>query len=527
MAGAKVPPRCLRVRRPSGATASEDRGRKSLKAAGLSVDRGSVEHMFGSAELSTTPESAALLEQACGAARTEAQATAQRLNAIADLMRLRDRQYGDREEWVADLSDAIAAELAAALRVSRALASSYMTDADIVRNRLPKVGECLAAGDINYPMFNVIAYRTALITDDKALAAVDAQVAMRAPRWPSLTRGNLAMRVDAIVAEVDRDAIRRANKEVKTRYLNVSESAPGIAEVYGNVFNSIGRALDRRLDELAGTVCAADPRTKAQRRADALGALVAGQDRLMCTCGVSDCMEMRGRLRSRNVVIHVVAEQATVDGNGTTPGYMAGADGLVPPEVVAELAQSASLQPLVFPVAAEPHYLPSAKLADFVRCRDLTCRAPGCDQPAVSCDVDHTIPYADGGSTHPSNLKCLCRKHHLLKTFWGWRDKQLADGTVIWTLPSGQTYVTSPGSAILFPALTVPTGDLPEPASAPDDRCGERTAVMPTRRRTRAQQRSQRITAERNHNRNDRLTRQRAYTYARAALGDPDEPPPF
>ncbi|MDT5342837.1 MAG: hypothetical protein QOE52_2021 [Mycobacterium sp.] len=44
--------------------------------------------------------------------------------------------------------------------------------------------------------------------------------------------------------------------------------------------------------------------------------------------------------------------------------------------------------------------------------------------------------------------------------------------------------------------------------------------MMPTRRRTRAQQRSQRITAERNRNRNDRLTRQRAYTYARAAPDD-------
>ena len=109
--------------------------------------------------------------------------------------------------------------------------------------------------------------------------------------------------------------------------------------------------------------------------------------------------------------------------------------------------------------------------------------------------------------------------------FWGWRDKQLADGTVIWTLPSGQTYVTSPGSAILFPALMVPTGELPKPTTTPDDRRGERTAMMPTRRRTRAQQRSQRITAERNRNRNDRLTRQRAYTDARAAPDD--EPPPF
>ena len=96
---------------------------------------------------------------------------------------------------------------------------------------------------------------------------------------------------------------------------------------------------------------------------------------------------------------------------------------------------------------------------------------------------------------------------------------------MIWTLPSGQIYVTSPGSAILFPALTVPTGDVPEAPPPSDIRRGERTVMMPTRRRTRAQQRSQRITAERNLNRNDRLTRQRAVRYAHATPDD--EPPPF
>jgi hypothetical protein len=328
---------------------------------------------------------------------------------VADLMWLRYRQHGDRSEWVVDLWDAMAAELAAALRISRALASRYMSDAELIRERLPKVGECLPAGDINYAMFNVIAHRTALVTDEKALAEVDAQLALRAPRWPSLTRGRLAMRVDAIVLQVDRDAIRRTNKEIKDRYLDVSKSLSGTAEVYGNVFASTALALDRRLDELAGTVREADPRTRARRRADALAAMVAGADRMACTCGISDCVEMRGRTRNRDLVIHVVAEQASVDGTGWAPGYMAGVDELIPPQVVAELAKSATLRPLTFPEGAEPRYTPSVKLADYVRCRDLTCRAPGCDAPATRCDIDHTIPYADGGLTHASNLKSLCR----------------------------------------------------------------------------------------------------------------------
>jgi hypothetical protein len=471
-----------------------------------------------------------LIDEVTAAARVEAQAIARRLNAVADLMALRERQYGDRPEWAADLWDAVAAELAAALRICPALASGYLRDALVLRERLPKVGHCLASGEISYTLFQTIAYRTALITDEKALARVDSEVAARAPRWPSLTQRSLAMRVDNIIAKVDRDAVRRTKKEIKDRYLNISESEPGMAEVYGKVFASTGGALNRRLDELAGTVCEGDPRTKAQRRADALGALVAGADRLACTCGEPCCSTTKGRLRDRNVVIYVIAEHASLDGSGTKPGFMACADGLVPTEVIAELAKSATLRPLSLPVGAQPErgYIPSAKLIEFVRCRDLTCRAPGCSEPAMSCDVDHTIPYADGGPTHASNLKCLCRKHHLLKTFWQWKDKQLPDGTVIWTLPSGHTYVTTPGSAVLFPALTVPTGDLPDPAKPRSGRCGKKTAMMPTRRRTRAQERSQRIAAERNRNHNDRLARQRAYTYARPTTpGERDEPPPF
>jgi hypothetical protein len=93
-----------------------------------------------------------------------------------------------------------------------------------------------------------------------------------------------------------------------------------------------------------------------------------------------------------------------------------GADGLITAELIQQLAASAKLTPLIHPGDAppEPGYVPSAALADFVRCRDLTCRAPGCDRPAIGCDIDHTIPYANGDATHRSNLKCLCRLHSRL-----------------------------------------------------------------------------------------------------------------
>jgi hypothetical protein len=114
-------------------------------------------------------------------------------------------------------------------------------------------------------------------------------------------------------------------------------------------------------------------------------------------------------------------------------------------------------------------------------------------------------------------LKCssASRCHHLLKTFWtgqnGWRDTQLTDGTVTWTSPSGQTYTTHPGSALLFPTLCTPTAEAPlqhDPQPS-----NHRGLKMPKRRRTRAQDRARRIHAERKLN--DDLVAER------------NKPPPF
>ena len=123
------------------------------------------------------------------------------------------------------------------------------------------------------------------------------------------------------------------------------------------------------------------------------------------------------------------------------------------------------------------------------------------------------------------------RCHHLVKTFWEWRDRQLPDGTVILTSPSGQTYVTTPGSALLFPALCVPTGDLAVPPAVNEKCHGDRTAMMPRRQQTRAQNRAQRIATERQHNHQARQARRRARDQALFGPAPPgaadDAPPPF
>jgi hypothetical protein len=186
---------------------------------------------------------------------------------------------------------------------------------------------------------------------------------------------------------------------------------------------------------------------------------------------------------------------------------------VVPAALLADLRRmGASVRTVVKPeeLQAEPGYRPSVALQRMVRARDMTCRFTGCDRPAEYCDTDHTIPYADSRLTHPGNTKMLCRKHHLLKTFWvgrgGWTDTQLADGTIVWTSPSGIEHRAPPGSRIFFPDwdTTTPLPDGPPVVlTEPSPHRGLR---MPTRRRTRAQQRTASIRAERRRNRKTRDT---------------------
>jgi hypothetical protein len=476
----------------------------------------------------TTVESAALVDRICAWSRLENQAAAAQLVAIGELFGYRLSRSSDTEEWAVDTEEALAAEVAAALRISQALASSRLRYARALRERLPKVGEVFQAGDIDLRTFQTIVYRTDLITDPDVLAAVDTTLAVAVPRWPSMTQRRLAGQIDKIVGRADRDALRRHEKLHAGREVGFAELDGGLSLINGMLLTPHAHALDKRLHRLAATVCAHDPRTAAQRRADALGALAAGADRLTCQCGRPDCAAAT-RHAAGPVVIYVIAEQATLEGSSTTPASEVGADGLIPAELLAELAQSAKLVPLVHPLDAPPEsgYVPSAALAAFVRARDLTCRWPGCDRPAVDCDVDHTVPHADGGPTHASNLKCYCRTHHLVKTFWCWHDQQLPDGTVILTSPAGHTYVTTPGSALLFPTLCRPTGQLAPPNPKPADRRGPRTAMMPKRHRTRAQDRAHRINTERRQNYDARIARRAARPNYFAPRHPDDDPPPF
>jgi hypothetical protein len=125
-----------------------------------------------------------LLQKMCSAARAESCAAAARLVAIGELVSLRLAQDGGAsQDWTVDATDAVALEVSVALGISRGLAASHLRYAHALRVRLPLLGRVFCAGDIDEATFRAAVFRTGLLIDDDLRAAVDAQLAVKAPRW--------------------------------------------------------------------------------------------------------------------------------------------------------------------------------------------------------------------------------------------------------------------------------------------------------------------------------------------------------
>ena len=93
---------------------------------------------------------------------------------------------------------------------------------------------------------------------------------------------------------------------------------------------------------------------------------------------------------------------------------------------------------------ASSSYRPPDRLHDFIVARDQTCRFPRCRQPAWRGDLDHTVPFGEGGRTCSCNLGALCRTHHRLKQRLHWHLAQLTPGVLTWTTPAGRRYAATP-----------------------------------------------------------------------------------
>ena len=67
-----------------------------------------------------------------------------------------------------------------------------------------------------------------------------------------------------------------------------------------------------------------------------------------------------------------------------------------------------------------PRHDPTPRMRHLATAADPCCVWPNCSRRAVSCDLDHRVPFhhdrpEHGGPTCPCNIAPLCRRHHRLK----------------------------------------------------------------------------------------------------------------
>ncbi|HZC89387.1 MAG TPA: DUF222 domain-containing protein, partial [Mycobacterium sp.] len=92
-----------------------------------------LDDLFERRHPSVTSVSAGLVERICAATRAENRAAAAQLVAIGELFGYRLSRCSDTEEWAVDTEEALAAEVAAALRISQGLAAGRLRYARAMR----------------------------------------------------------------------------------------------------------------------------------------------------------------------------------------------------------------------------------------------------------------------------------------------------------------------------------------------------------------------------------------------------------
>ena len=274
-------------------------------------------------------DDAALVDAVAGWTRAGATVASHRMAAIAELTHRRcaSQEAVERELWACDGWDSAAAEIAAASGIGQRAASTQMCQGLALRHRLPQVAKLVAEGTLADRLAHTISWRTRLIEDPDIMAAVDADLAAKAGSFGPLSATRLENAIDAAIIVHDPAAVLRFHTAAKSCDVKFGDSddTTGTTSMWGRLTATDAELVQRRVDQLAATVCPHDPRSMGERRSAALGALSAGGTDLPCTCGRPDCTAPGRDARADAIVIHILTDQhPDVTPPPSSPGPNAG-----------------------------------------------------------------------------------------------------------------------------------------------------------------------------------------------------------
>jgi hypothetical protein len=171
---------------------------------------------------------AGLVDAITAAGRAQNAQCARELAAIGELYARRaPADDAERFSWAVDAHENVVAEVAAALRISRGRARGRLRHAIALRERLPRVAEVFARGDIDFRLIAALVTRTDLVNDAELIARIDAAVARHAPKWMRLSGPKAAERIDMWVTRFDPEGVRVPRPRNENRYVEIAPTDGG------------------------------------------------------------------------------------------------------------------------------------------------------------------------------------------------------------------------------------------------------------------------------------------------------------
>jgi hypothetical protein len=241
-----------------------------------------------------------------------------------------------------------AARLAAAQQMTQAGAEHHLARALALRDRLPQVALLLKQGLVAPHHIAAIVSRTDLIDGSTHVADIDRDIADHLRRRGSWSKNRLRDMVDATIFRRDPDLVRQEREDAKKkRGVFANNIGNGMAAIDAVASAEDTAILMARLEKLATSVCKGDPRRKSDRMADALFATVMARE-FYCQCPDDDnhpCTanivtgprEMVSAGINAKIVLHVITDQATLDGTAENPGFLDG-HGVISADHVRDIA---------------------------------------------------------------------------------------------------------------------------------------------------------------------------------------------
>ncbi len=370
------------------------------------------------------------------------------------------------------VSEYAATELAAYLSCTPTRAAELIGDALELRHRLPRLWARVLGESFTEEDGTTRTRRPVEAWRARAVAAETKQLPAQVAAWVDRMLDSQRLPNAAAPQLVD-EALRRLDPEAHARREKIKldgrgvwvdhDGRQGLTRRVGMVLDAPdAKVLDDTLDDLATIRSAMGDKSPLQiRRAKAVGILLDPQLALDLLSGVvpstsvepsasAEPVETTPRRRTAVLYVHLDAygtdrlpESGRIEGLGPVTAETI-RDWLTRPGGPA--ADGITIRPVLDLNRADgvPRHDPPAWMREIVILRDPTCVFPGCCVSSRRADLDHIDgwdPPPDGqaGSrqARPPNettagcLAPLCRRHHRLKTFFGWTYHRAEDGTYV------------------------------------------------------------------------------------------------